>query len=46
MSKTTEWFLELQENGLVSIYQTVVEDIDHEEVTEEVLTLKTAEDVN
>lgn len=45
MSKTTEWFLELQENGLVSIYQTVVEDVDYEEV-ELVLTSKTTEDDN
>jgi hypothetical protein len=30
MSRTTEWFLELEENGIVSIYQTVVEDIEYE----------------
>jgi hypothetical protein len=30
MSRTTEWFLELEENGIVSIYQTMVEDVDYE----------------
>lgn len=39
MSKTTEWFLELQESGVMTIYQTVVEDIDHEVITEDLLTL-------
>ena len=45
MSKTTEWFLELQENGLVSIYQSVVEDIDYEEL-ETVLTPNLTENDN
>ena len=37
MSKTTEWFLELEENGIVSIYQSAVEDIECE-IIEQVKT--------
>lgn len=35
MSKTTEWFLELEENGIVSIYQSVIEDVEYELIEEE-----------
>lgn len=45
MSKTTEWFLELQDSGLVTIYQSVVEDIDYEEL-ETVLTPNLIENDN
>lgn len=35
MSKTTEWFLELLENGKLSIYLNEVEDVECEIVEEE-----------
>lgn len=34
MSKTTEWYLELLENGKLEIYQTVVEDVECEIIEE------------
>ncbi len=45
MSRTTEWFLDLQDKGLVNIYQSVIESPEQEEV-ELLLTPKMIENDN
>jgi hypothetical protein len=42
MSKTTDWYLELEENGMLSIYVSTtmfqndeIEEVDYEEVNQE-----------
>jgi hypothetical protein len=39
MSKTTDWYLQMLEDGTLRVFQSITEDIDYEEVTEELLTL-------
>lgn len=46
MSKTTDWYLQMLEDGTLRVFQSITEDIDYEEVTEEVLILKPQQNDN
>lgn len=53
MSKTTDWYLELEENGTISLHisstmfrNDEIEEIDYEEITEDLLTSNLIENDN